>query len=403
MQLSLRQLFLRHVAQTSPSPMALEIERAEGVYLYDAGGRSWMDMISGISVSNVGHRHPAVIGAIHEQLDKHMHLMVYGEYVQSPQVLLASKLAGIIPPLDSVYFVNSGAEAVEGAIKLSRRVTGRKKIFSFKNAYHGSTTGALSLMSNDYFTEPFRPLLPEVYHLEPDDFSALHQIDESTAAVFVEIVRGEAGALPADESFLHALRARCTETGSMLVADEIQTGFGRCGHFFACQGAGIVPDILVIAKGMGGGMPIGAFMSTHKHMSALSDHPVLGHITTFGGHPVCCASALATLEILQGMDLPSVISSRENTARTILVHPLIKTITGKGLLLAIGFENERIAQEVIGKCIEKGVITDWFLFAPDKLRLCPPLTITETEMERACQIIREAIHEVYTENENMGQ
>ncbi|MBK9319626.1 MAG: aspartate aminotransferase family protein [Bacteroidetes bacterium] len=400
MQLSLRQLFLRHQAQTSPAPMALEVVSAEGIYLYGANGEKWMDMISGISVSNVGHRHPHVLKAINNQLEKYMHLMVYGEYILSPQVLLAQKLAGLFPPLDSVYFVNSGAEAIEGAIKLSRRATGRSKIFSFKNAYHGSTTGALSLMSSDYFTSPFQPLLPHVHHLNPGDLSALEFIDQDTAAVFVEIIRGEAGAELVDRDFLQALRVRCTETEALFVADEIQTGFGRTGDFFACQGEGIIPDIVVMAKGMGGGMPIGAFMSTAKIMSALSDNPVLGHITTFGGHPVCCAAALANIEVIESIDIKSRVSALEKIARDLLIHPGIKSISGRGLLLAIDFGEEHIAHQVISKCVSLGVITDWFLFAPQKLRLCPPLIITDTEMETACKLILNAIEKVYTtENE----
>lgn len=395
MHSSLRQLFLQHVAQTSPAPLALEIEKAEGIYLYGTKGEKWMDMISGISVSNTGHRHPEVMKAIQHQLDRYMHLMVYGEYIQSPQVMLATRLSALLPPLDSVYFVNSGAEAIEGAIKLARRVTGRKKICSFKNAYHGSTTGALSLMSSEYFTDPFQPLLPEVFHLDPGDYKSLDMIDQDTAAVFVEIIRGEAGAECVDAAFLQDLRQCCTETGALLVVDEIQTGFGRTGDFFACQGVAIIPDILVIAKGMGGGMPIGAFMSKQEHMKLLSDAPVLGHITTFGGHPVCCAAALANLNVLHSMDLKSRVQELEKIAREILIHPAIKDISGKGLLLALDFGDEAFAQKVISNCISSGIITDWFLFAPHKLRLCPPLIITPIEMEMACKIILHVIQKVY--------
>lgn len=396
MQLSLRDLFLRHLAQTSPAPMALEVVRAEGIYLFGANGERWMDMISGISVSNVGHRHPHVLKAIADQLDKYMHLMVYGEYIQTPQVLLAQKLSSLLPPLDSVYFVNSGAEAIEGAIKLSRRATGRSKIFSFKDAYHGSTTGALSLMSNDYFTAPFQPLLPDVHHLHPGDYRSIDLIDHETAAVFVEIIRGEAGAERVDNAFLHALRLRCTETGTLLVVDEIQTGFGRTGDFFAFQGIGIIPDVIVMAKGMGGGMPIGAFMSSKTIMASLSDHPVLGHITTFGGHPVCCAAALANIEVLESINMKERAFVLEKTARNLLVHPAIKTISGKGMLLALDLGDPSFAYQVISKCISLGIITDWFLFAPHKLRLCPPLIITDSEMETACKRILEAIEMVYT-------
>jgi len=393
---SLRQVFLRHLAQTSPSPLALEIERAEGIYLYGSKGEKWIDLISGISVSSIGHRHPKVIAAIHDQLEKYMHLMVYGEYIQSPQVRLAEKLSCLLPGLDNVYFVNSGAEAIEASIKLARRYTRRKKIFSFKNAYHGSTTGALSLMSAEYFSAPFFPLLPEIYHLESGDFSELNKIDELTAAVFVEIVRGEAGAEVVDKKFLQDLRSRCTEKGALLVVDEIQTGFGRTGPFFASQGVDIIPDIIVMAKGMGGGMPIAAFMSSKKIMNALSDDPVLGHITTFGGHPVSCAAAIANFDVIQSLQTESIVPLLENIVRKTLVHHAITSISGKGLLLAIVFESEEFAQKIIARCIQKGVITDWFLFAANRLRICPPLVISQEELKAACETILEAINELYT-------
>ena len=395
MQLSLRNLFLRHVAQTSPAPLALEVVRAEGIFLYGLNGEKWLDLISGISVSNVGHRHPEVLEAIHQQLEKYMHLMVYGEYVQSPQVLLAQKLSSLIPGLDSVYFVNSGAEAIEGSIKLARRVTGRKKIIAFKNAYHGSTTGALSLMSDTYFKDPFQPLLPDVIHLNPDDFRSLEFIDETTAAVFTEVIRGEAGAIPVSTEFLQALRARCTETGAMMVVDEIQTGFGRTGTFFACQQHGITPDILVMAKGMGGGMPIGAFMSSYSSMQQLTEQPVLGHITTFGGHPVSCAASIATFDIIQRLNIQETVPALEAIVRKELQHPSIVQITGKGLLLAIEFADQAFAQRVIAGCVAAGVITDWFLFAPQKLRICPPLTISGEELTNACRIILSVIDKCY--------
>ncbi len=394
-QQSVRQLFLRHVAQTSPSPLGLEIEKAEGLYLYGGNGEKWLDLISGISVSNVGHRHPKVIEAIHEQLEKYMHLMVYGEYIQSPQVKLAAKLASVIPSLDSIYFTNSGTEAIEGAIKLARRYTGRKKIFSFKDAYHGSTNGALSLMSNEYFSAPFHPLLPEVFHLTSGNHQELVNIDKETAAVFVEIIRGEAGAEVVDHKFLQDLRSRCTEVGALFVVDEIQTGFGRTGSFFASLGVNIIPDILVIAKGMGGGMPIGAFMSNRKIMDALSNQPVLGHITTFGGNAVCCAASIATFDVIQTLDIEVRVPKLESIVRKTLVHPAIQNISGKGMLLALVFSSDEFAQKVIAACIKKGVITDWFLFAANRLRICPPLTITEEELLEACQVVLAAIDECY--------
>lgn len=382
------------MAQTSPAPLSLEVVKAEGIWLFGSKGEKWLDLISGISVSNVGHRHPRVIAAIQDQLDRYLHLMVYGEYIQTPQVELAQKLAGIVPAMDSVYFVNSGTEAIEASIKLSRRATGRSKIFSFRDAYHGSTMGALSLMSSEYFTEPFKPLLPNTHHLEPDNISELDKIDADTAAVFVEIIRGEAGAIPVSPEFLKALREKCDTTGCLLIADEIQSGFGRTGPFFAFMDMGIVPDVVVMAKGMGGGMPIGAFMCRRELMQMLSDSPVLGHITTFGGHPVSCAAASATIDIIQAINTAEKVPATEQIFRESLVHPAILRITGKGLLMAAEFESETFAQKVIQRCIENGLVTDWFLFAPHKLRICPPLTITAEEAKYACRIILNSINEV---------
>ncbi len=399
MHLPLRQLFLQHVAQTSPSPMALEPDRAEGIYIYGRNGERWIDFISGISVSNVGHRHPQVLEAIQTQLGKYMHLMVYGEYIQSPQVLLAERLSSIIPELNSVYFVNSGAEATEGAIKLARRVTGRKKICSFKNAYHGSTTGALSLMSDPYFTQPFLPLLQDVVHLDPGDYSSLEKIDEQTAGVFVEIIRGEAGAEEVDPAFLTALHNRCKATGALFVADEIQTGFGRTGKFLACMHYRLIPDILLLAKGMGGGMPIGAFLSSREMMAALSDNPVLGHITTFGGHPVSCAASIACFDIIQSLNTEVRIPAFEALIRERLQHPAILRISGKGLMLALEFDSPGFAQQVIAACVERGLITDWFLFAAHKLRICPPLTISEEQLHEACATILAAVDFCYLSEE----
>lgn len=394
MQLSQRQLFLQHVAQTSPAPLLLEIERAEGNYLYDVAGNKFLDLISGISVSNIGHRHPAVLDAIHKQLDKFMHLMVYGEYVQSPQVKLAARLAEVIPGFDSFYFVNSGTEATEGAIKLARRFTGRTRLLSFRNAYHGSTTGALSLMSDPYFREPFEPLLPGTAYLEAEDFQSLENINEETAAVFFEFIRGEAGAIPVSREFAAALRARCTAKGVLLIADEIQTGFSRTGKLFSFMDYDCLPDILLIAKGMGGGMPIGAFAARKEIMSSLTHDPVLGHITTFGGHPVSCAASLATLETIIQMNPEAHVHEIEMIFRKHLVHENIQGISGKGLLLAADLKTEAINQKVIAACIKQGLITDWFLFAPHKLRIAPPLTLTKEEAVWACSVIVEACNQV---------
>jgi len=395
MHLTQRQLFLQHVGQTSEAPLMLEIAIAEGIYLQDIYGKKYIDFISGISVSSVGHRHPKVLAAIQEQLDHYMHLMVYGEYIQSPQVKLASRLAEVLPGhIDSVYFVNSGTEAIEGAIKLSRRATGRKKIFSFINAYHGSTNGALSLMSDTYFTDAFQPLLPEIYHLQSEDFRGLELIDETTAAVFVEIVRGEAGAIPVSSVFLLALRERCTEVGALLIADEIQTGFGRTGKLFACNHYDIIPDIIVLAKGMGGGMPIGAFAAPKSIMSTLAHSPVLGHITTFGGHPVSCAAALASLEVILNSDYEFRVPYFENLIREKLKHPKIKNISGKGLLLSAELFDSETNFKFIRNCIKNGLITDWFLFSPNKFRIAPPLTITEEELMYSLEIILKSLEEL---------
>lgn len=390
MHQSTRQLFLRHVAQTSPAPLMLEIERAEGNYLFDVNGKKYLDLISGISVSNVGHRHPKVLQAIHEQLDKYMHLMVYGEYIQSPQVKLASRLAEVLPGFDSFYFVNSGTEATEGAIKLAKRYSGRTELVSFKDAYHGSTNGALSLMSDDYFRAPFEPLLPGVQYIDSESFESLQRITTKTAAVFFEFVRAETGTIPVSKEFANALYQRCKETGTLLAADEIQTGFGRTGKLFCYQEYGFTPDILLMAKGMGGGLPIGAFAARQDLMKSLSNNPVLGHITTFGGNAVSAAASLATLEVILSGNYELHVKEMELLFKDRLKHPLIHTVNGKGLLLAVDLGTDAINQKVIASCLNKGLITDWFLFAAGKLRIAPPLTMTKEEAEWACSIILEA-------------
>jgi acetylornithine/succinyldiaminopimelate/putrescine aminotransferase len=387
-----RQLFLSHVAQTSETPLALEIEKAEGVYLYDSCGKRYMDLISGISVSNVGHRHPKVIEAIKRQLDKYMHLMVYGEYVQSPQVQLATRLSELLPPnLHSVYFVNSGSEAIEGAMKLAKRATGRTEIISFKNAYHGSTQGSLSIMGNEEFKNSFRPLLPDTKQLDYNDISQLEQITDRTACVVIETIQGEAGAIVPKNDFLKKLRERCDGVGALLVADEIQCGFGRTGKLFAFEHYDFVPDILCIAKGMGGGMPIGAFVSSKEIMSTLTNNPILGHITTFGGHPVSCAAALATLNVIIDERHYEQVSEKETLFRKLLIHPKIKYVNGKGLLLAVAFDSYEQNKTIIDKCIDKGIITDWFLFNAHSMRIAPPLTITKEEIKEACEVILAAL------------
>ncbi|TND07501.1 MAG: ornithine/acetylornithine aminotransferase [Bacteroidetes bacterium] len=393
-----RQLFQQHLAQTSPAPLALEIVKAEGSFLFDADGKKYTDLISGIAVSNVGHRHPRVLAAIHKQLDQYMHLMVYGEYVQAPQVKLAHKLAQLLPAhIDSAYFVNSGAEAIEGAMKLAKRYTGRPEIVSFKKAYHGSTQGALSLMGDEFFKDAFRPLLPGIRQLTFNDPAELAQISENTAAVFVEPVQGEAGAVAADPAFMQALRKRCDETGTLLVFDEIQTGFGRTGKLFALEHYGIIPDMVVLAKGMGGGMPLGAFAAPKKIMQALTENPVLGHITTFGGHPVCCAAALATIEAIIDEKLIDGVEEREQIIRGTLKHEAISEVRGKGLMLAVLLPDNAFVLNVIQRCVARGVITDWFLFCDRALRIAPPLNIAVEDLREACTVIVESIEEVYKE------
>lgn len=391
--LSQRQLFLNHIAQTSETPLALEIEKAEGVYLFDTSGKRYLDLISGISVSNVGHRHPKVVLAIKEQVDKYMHTMVYGEYIQSPQVKLAKHLSDNLPTnLSSVYFVNSGSEAIEGAMKLAKRFTGRTEIISFKNGYHGSTQGSLSIMGNEEFKNAFRPLLPDTKQIEFNNPSDFFYITERTACVVVETIQGEAGAIVPQNDFLKKLSAHCKSVGALLVADEIQCGFGRTGKLFAFEHYNFIPDILCLAKGMGGGMPIGAFISSKEIMNSLTNNPILGHITTFGGHPVCCAAADATLTVLLEEKLMDGVEAKEQLFRKLLKHPKIKSINGKGLLLSVEFESYEQNKVIIDKCIEKGVITDWFLFNSHSMRIAPPLIVSEEEIQFACETIINSIN-----------
>jgi acetylornithine/succinyldiaminopimelate/putrescine aminotransferase len=390
--LTLRQLFLANNAQTTDFPLLLEFERAEGVHLYDAEGKGYIDLISGIGVSNLGHSNPKVIQAIKDQVDRYMHLIVYGEYVQTPQVRFAEKLVSILPDnLQSVYFVNSGAEAVEGALKLAKRYTGRQQIIACKNSYHGSTHGALSVMGNEDFKQAYRPLLPGIEFIRFNDIDDLHLITQQTACVIIETVQGEAGIRVPELSYMQALRKRCDETGTLLILDEIQAAMGRTGKLFAFEHYGIVPDILLLAKALGGGMPIGAFVSSNQIMDALKENPILGHITTFGGHPVCCAAGLAALEVLLDENLVDIVAEKEALMRSLLVHPAIKEVRGKGLMLAIELENFDINKKIIDRCIANGVITDWFLHCDNSMRIAPPLIITHQEIKKACEVIIEAI------------
>ncbi|MBA4853544.1 aspartate aminotransferase family protein [Emticicia sp. BO119] len=393
-----RQIFLQNIAQTSEFPLALEIEKADGIYLYGKNDERYMDLIAGIGVSNVGHRHPNVVNAIKNQLDKYMHLMVYGEYVQQPQVLLAKGLVKTLEnfhtssnlTLDNVYFTNSGTEAVEGAMKLAKRFTGRSEIISCFSSYHGSTQGALSL-GDELFKRNFRPLLPSISKIFRNQLTDLEKITRFTAAVFFEPIGGESGVRPADPYYLKQLRERCNEVGALLVFDEVQSGFGRTGTFWAFEKYDVVPDILLCAKGMGGGMPIGAFIAPNSIMAVLKDNPILGHITTFGGHPVSCAASLATLNTIQDENLTMDVEKKANLFKELLVHPKIKEIRNKGLMMAVEFDNFETLKPIIDRAIGKGVITDWFLYCDNSMRIAPPLIITEQEIRYACQVILSSI------------
>jgi acetylornithine/succinyldiaminopimelate/putrescine aminotransferase len=392
-----RELFFKNLAQTSPFPLAFEISKAEGCYMFGPDNKKYLDLISGIAVSNVGHRHPYVVSKIKEQLDKYMHLMVYGEIVQVPQVQLAKKLGDLLPWKENTqtYLVNSGSEAIEGAIKLAKRYTGKTKLVSCKNAYHGSTHGALSLMGNEMFKESFRPLLPGITHIEYGKVDDLSWIDESTAAIIIEPIQGEAGVRIASDSYFKELNKKCKQTGTLIIADEIQSGFGRTGSWFAFERVGLIPDIIVMAKGMGGGMPIGAFASSFDMMNCLTNNPILGHITTFGGHPVCASSALATIETIEKENLLSNVAERSLQIKNNLKHPAIKELRGEGLRLAMQLDSFENVQKVIERCLSKGVFTDWFLFCDNAVRIAPPLIITEEELDFAISIIKESLSKVY--------
>lgn len=390
--ISNRQLFLSHVAQTSPAPLLLEIERAEGMYLYEASGKKYLDLIAGISVSNIGHSHPAVVNAVKEQAEKYMHLMVYGEFVESPQVKYAKRLTEFLPEtLNNIYFTNSGAEATEGAMKLAKRFTGRTQFVSFKNGYHGSTQGALSIMGDEQFKRKFRPLLPDTLQLEYGNETELEKISCRTAAVIIEPVQAESGITVPSKAFLQKLRSKCNEVGALLILDEAQTGLGRTGKMFAFEHYGITPDILLLAKALGGGMPLGAFSSSKEKMNLLSENPVLGHITTFGGHPVCCATGLAAFEVLLKENLVEQVEAKGKLFEELLAHPKIKSKRRIGLMMALEFENFEQNKKIIDKCIECGVLTDWFLFASECMRIAPPFIITEEEIKFACRTILESI------------
>ncbi|MFC7522455.1 aspartate aminotransferase family protein [Parapedobacter sp. GCM10030251] len=390
--LSNRQLFLLNTAQTSHSPRLIEIERAEGVYLYGPNGEKYIDLVSGFAVSNIGHRHPAVLEALYDQLDKYLHVTVYGEFVQAPQVQLATKLLSVLPdPLNTVYFTNSGTEATEGAMKIAKKYTRRREIIAAEKAYHGSSQGALSLIGNPEYHRAYAPLLPEVKFIRYNAIEDIDRITSATAAVILEAVQGEAGVRVPDADYMQAIRRRCDETGTLLIFDEIQTGFGRTGELFAFMHYDIVPDILLLAKGMGGGMPIGAFIANKAVMDVITENPILGHITTFGGHPVSCAAALASLNVIVDNRLTEGVEQKAEAFRRYLQHPAIREIRGLGLMLCLQMDSFTQVERISRYCAENGVIIDWFLHCDTALRIAPPLTINDEEIRTACQVIRDGI------------
>ena len=390
-----RQLFLRHVAQTSPSPLSLEIVKARGCKLYDKKGKEYIDLIAGISVCNVGHRHPKVIKAIKKQADNYLHLLVYGEMIETPQVQYAKLLTDHLPrSLNAVYFTNSGTEATEGAMKLAKRVTGRTQMIAFNQSYHGSTQGALSVMGDEYWRNAFRPLLPDILHLEYNSPEAINEITERTACVIAETIQAEKGVYAPLKQWIKLLRKKCTETGTLLILDEIQTGFGRTGTLWGFEKFNIVPDIILLGKALGGGMPLGAFVANKKLMNQFTENPVLGHITTFGGHPVCCAAGLAAMKVLINEKLVDHVHEKEFLFRECLQHPRIKAIRSRGLLMALEMDTAADVIRVAAYCLRKGVLTDWFLFAPHCVRIVPPLTIKEKEIRKACLVMVEALNKI---------
>ncbi len=387
-------VFLKNLAQTSPFPFLIPISHAEGIYLYTPEGKRYTDLISGIGVTNIGHRHPKVVEAIKRQLDKHLHVMVYGEYIQSAPNELAKLLTSLLPPsLNCSYFVNSGTEANEGALKLAKRITGRHEIISFKKSYHGSTHGSLSVSGNETKKNAFRPLLPGVRFIEFGKQSDLEKITTRTACVIAETIQGDAGVRIPSKEYLKALRERCSKTGTLLIFDEIQCGMGRAGSLFAFEQFDVVPDIVTIGKAFGGGLPIGAFISSYENMQSLIHKPMLGHITTFGGNPVCCASALATIKVIREERLLDDVERKGKLFERYLSHPSIKEIRRAGLFFAIDFESEDRVQRIVKYALEKGVVCFWFLSCPASFRIAPPLTITDEQIKESCDVILEAIEQ----------
>ena len=395
----LRKQFLAHVAQTSPSPMLVEVARAESSFFYTPGGKRYYDLVAGVSVSNVGHANPAVVRAVQEQAARYMHVMVYGELVETPQVEYAAKIVSLLPaPLESVYFVNSGAEAVEGALKLAKRYTGRTEMISMRRAYHGSTHGAMSMMGapeGEEWKGAFRPLLPDVQAISFNDFDDLKRITRRTACVLAEPVQGEACVRPPRLGYLEALRRRCDEVGALLIFDEIQTGMGRTGELFAMLKYGVTPDIVCLAKALGGGMPLGAFVSSREIMGTLQENPVLGHITTFGGHPVCCAAGLAALNYLLDNGVVATVEAKGALYESLLAgHPAVREIRRSGLLLAVELGEPAKLYRIMELFKEAGILSDWFLFCDTAFRISPPLTISDEEVRESAAIIRDCLDRV---------
>lgn len=390
--MNIRSQFLNHLAQTSDAPLALDIVKAQGNYLYDRAGKAYLDLIGGISVCNVGHTHPKVVAAIQKQAASYLHVMVYGELIQSPQVDYASQLAQLLPdPLSAVYFTNSGSEATEGAIKLARRVTGKVEIVAAHKSYHGSTLGALSVMGDEYWRNAFRPLMPGVWHHDYNSEAFLDAINEKTACVIIEAVQAESGVHMPDKEWMQALRKKCSALGALLIVDEIQTGFGRTGKMWGFEHSDIIPDIVLLGKALGGGMPLGAFVASKEHMQQLTNNPVLGHITTFGGHPVSCAAGIAALEVLREEQLIEQIEEKSNLFVQELQHKKIKYVRAKGLLIAIELESSELVLASIQGCLANNLFSDWFLFAPNCIRIAPPLTISLDEIKNACTAIKQVL------------
>lgn len=378
--------------------MLFQAKAANGTLIFDENDRSYFDLIAGISVSSVGHCHPRVLEAVNKQMSLYAHLMVYGEFVQGPQTDLAAKLVSLLPPkLNCIYFVNSGNEAIDGAVKLAKRLTGRSKFFSCFDAYHGSGQGALSFMGSEYFKTAYRPLLPGIDHIRFGSFDDLKLITDEYAAVLIETVQGEAGCITAPQGYFEELQRKCSETGTLIIADEIQCGLGRTGTWFAFEQENFVPDILCLAKALGAGLPLGAFISSSEKMKSLAANPPLGHITTFGGNPVCCAAALAGLQVIQEEELINSLTEKSNLFRKLLHHPLIKGISGRGLLLKVGLESWEVNAKVIKACRNNGVLTDWFLFCVNGFRIAPPLTISIEEIESVCSLVLKSLDEVVSQ------